>query len=134
MTFTPLTSKIPFIARQRGASLPAVLLVGVILIFLATVAFKMVPHYLDYNAIQKSVEGFENVSPGSAKSPAAFYAYMQKAMEINSIRDIKAEDIMKVERNGNQFAVYIDYERREPMIKNLSLIAHFKKELSVRIP
>jgi len=94
----------------------------------------MMPHYMDNKTILKSVEGFTKAAPSSAKTPAAFYIYMQKAIEINSIRDIKAEDIMKVERNGNQFIVHIDYERRAPMIKNLSLIAHFKKELSVRIP
>jgi len=124
----------PFPGKQKGASPLGILLAVVIMLFVASIAFKMMPHYMDYNAIQKSVEGLSSVSSGSVKTPAAFYQYMQKAMEVNSIRDVKAEEIMRVERNGNQFTVYIDYERREPMIKNLSLIAHFKKELSVRIP
>ncbi|WP_160330582.1 DUF4845 domain-containing protein [Ventosimonas gracilis] len=111
-----------------------ILLAVVIILFVVSIAFKMVPHYMDYKAIEKSVEGLSSVSSGSVKTPAAFYQYMQKSMQINAIQNVKAEDIMKVERNGNQFTVYIDYERREPMIKNLSLIAHFKKELSVPVP
>jgi len=134
MRFNPSTANMKWAFRQQGASPLGILLAIVMILFVASIAFKMVPHYMDFKAIQKTVEGFENTTKGSAKTPAAFYAYVQKSMEINSIRDVKAEEIMKVERNGNQFTVYIDYERREPMIKNLSLTAHFKKELSVRIP
>jgi len=101
-----------FPGKQKGASPMGILLAVVIILFVVSIAFKMVPHYMDYKAIEKSVEG----------------------LSINAIQNVKAEDIMKVERNGNQFTVYIDYERREPMIKNLSLIAHFKKELSVPVP
>jgi len=124
------------ITKQRGLSLPGVLFALVILGFLASIAFKMVPHYLDYKAIKKSVEAFEKNQgiAESVKTPVAFYGYMQKNMEINSIRNVKPEEIMKVERNGNKFIVHIDYERREKMLKNLSLVAHFKQELSVRIP
>ncbi|KXU39058.1 hypothetical protein AXE65_10695 [Ventosimonas gracilis] len=123
-----------FPGKQKGASPMGILLAVVIILFVVSIAFKMVPHYMDYKAIEKSVEGLSSVSSGSVKTPAAFYQYMQKSMQINAIQNVKAEDIMKVERNGNQFTVYIDYERREPMIKNLSLIAHFKKELSVPVP
>jgi len=136
MSFSPSTASINRACRQQGGSLPGLLLGIVIALFLVSIAFKMVPHYMDYKVIQKSIEGLESNTTvaASVKTPGEFYTYMQKSMELNGIRDIKAKDIMEVARNGNQFVIQIDYERREPMIKNLSLIAHFKKELSVRIP
>jgi len=119
-----------FPGKQKGASAMGILLAVVIALFVVSIAFKMVPRYMDYSTIEKSVEGL----PSSVKTPAAFYEYMQKSMQVNSINDVKAEDIMKIERKGKQFTVSIDYDRREPMIKNLSLVAHFKKELSVPVP
>jgi len=134
MRFTQSTNNMKWAPRQKGGSPLGVLLIVVIVIFIGSITFKMMPHYMDYKTIQKSIEGLESASSGAVKTPAAFYAYIQKSMEINSIRDLKPEDIMKIERSGNQFIVHIDYERRESMIKNLSLVAHFEKEISVRIP
>jgi len=126
--------QLPFAAKQKGASFMGWLLVIILLVFFASIAFKMVPHYMDYKSIQKSIESFENAPPASVKTPKAFYSHIQKAMEINAIRNLKAEDIMKVERKGKKLIIQVDYERQEKVIKNLLLTAHFEKEYSVNIP
>ena len=66
-------------------------------------------------------------------SPAALYDHVQKGMHVNGIRDIKLEEAMTVEVDGNDMFVHLKYERREPMVGNLDLFARFEKEIRVRI-
>lgn len=104
--------------------------------FFASIAFKIVPHYLDYMSLDKiilSVE--EDAQKGTLiEDIPAFREHVRKGMQVNGIRDIPIDSAIQVQFENNMFRVKLSYEKREPLVSNLSLIATFEKEYQLRIP
>lgn len=122
------------IRAQRGASFFSWLVILVVVVFFASAGFKLMPHYMDNNALEKSILAVEEDKTVGDKIDTVgdFYSYINKSMQVNSIRDLKMDDIIKVTQNNNDFLVHLKYEKREPLIKNIDLVVTFDKEYRVR--
>lgn len=123
-----------FARSQRGLSLLGWMVVLAIVAFIASTAFKIVPHYMDYYALEKLIMSVENEKGQGISTPGDFEAYVRKGMQINSIRDIDLEKALSVKVENNDFYATLKYEKREPLIENLDLVVHFDKEFRVRVP
>ena len=121
---------------QKGLSAITWMIILGVTAFFASVAFKIVLHYLDYmslDAIILSVE--EDAQKGTLiEDIPAFRDNVRKGMQVNGIRDIPIDSAIQVQFENNTFRVKLSYEKREPLIRNLSLIATFEKEYQLRIP
>lgn len=121
--------------QQQGASLWGALLALALAGFIALVAIRIVPFYMDNMSLEKMIRGAEEVS--KAGSPIdtidGFYTYIEKSLRINNIRDLNVDDIMKVEQNGSEFFVKLDYERKAPLFKNIGVVVTFNQEFRVRV-
>ncbi len=102
--------------------------------FVASAAFKMVPHYLDYMSLEKIINSVETDKAAQVRSVSDFYAHLSRGMQVNGIRDLNPQDIIKVEVVNNEFKAHLEYEKREPLIRNLDLVARFNKDFRVRMP
>lgn len=120
--------------QQQGMSLLGWITVLILVGFFASIAFKVIPHYMDNKTLDKLISAVEsgNTSGQKVSSPAAFYALIEKGMEVNSIRHIKARDIMDVRAEGGVLLVHVKYEAREAVVKNLGVVLSFDKEYRVR--
>ncbi|MDF3931487.1 DUF4845 domain-containing protein [Pseudomonas citronellolis] len=123
-----------YAGSQKGMSLLGWLVVLALVAFLASTAFKIIPHYLDYYSIEKAITAVETDKAADVRSVPEFYAYVDKALTINNIRDLNLQDALSVEQDNNEFRAHLKYEKREPLIENLDLVVHFDKEFRVRMP
>ena len=41
---------------------------------------------------------------------------------------------MQVKTEDNRFLIHLDYEKREPLIRNIDLVVHFERDFRIRIP
>lgn len=123
-----------FAHSQKGMSALGWMTMLALVAFLASAVFKMVPHYLDYNALQKAIMSVETDKAADITTVSAFYTHISKSMTINSIRDLKLDEILTVTIDGNEFRAHLKYETREALIENLDLVARFDKEFRVRMP
>ena len=73
---------------QKGLSLLSWLVVLAVVAFLASTAFKVSPHYLDYYSIEKAITSVETDKAAEVRSVPEFYSYVSKALQINNIRDL----------------------------------------------
>ena len=111
-----------------------------IMVLLAVVAFfvsaglKMLPHYLDNNALTGIIKKIETDKAADVRTVPDFYEYVAKGMTINAIRDLDLESALEVKLVDNEFRAHLKYEKREPLIQNLDLVARFDKEFRVRMP
>jgi hypothetical protein len=105
-----------------------------IVAFVASTAFKMVPHYMDYMALEKIITSVESDRAANVTTVSDFYNQVSKGMQVNGIRDLNVKDILSVKVENQTFIAHLQYEKREPMIQNLDLVARFDKEFRVRIP
>lgn len=123
-----------FSKPQKGFSITLWLLIISVVVFFATVAFKLVPHYMDYGTINNRILEVERTPPGDIRSERDFYSHISKGMQVNGIFGLTPKKILKVRREGDTFLVQLDYERREHVIKNIDLVVHFKQDYSIRVP
>lgn len=119
---------------QRGMSLVTALLLLSLVAFLASIAFRVVPHYFDYMSLDKILLSVEkDVDRNtSIQSIQEFRTYVTKHMQVNGLRDLSIDEIMQIKLEDNLFKVQLKYEKREPLIRNLSIVAHFEKEYRLR--
>ncbi|MNY07612.1 hypothetical protein D3C86_1404240 [compost metagenome] len=110
------------------------LVVLIVVAFLASTAFKVLPHYLDFFSLQKIVTGVETEKALEIRSPGEFFEHVSRGMQVNNIRDLDMRKVMDVRMENNEFYVHLKYEKREPLIENLDLVVHFDREYRVRAP
>jgi type II secretory pathway pseudopilin PulG len=117
---------------QKGMSMLGWLVVLALVAFFASTAFKMFPHYMDFWALEKAITSLETDRASEVSTVRDFYSHVEKSMQVNGIRDIKLDDVLEVQLDGNEFLVHLQYEKREPLIENLDLVANFDKEFRIR--
>lgn len=123
-----------FARSQQGLSMLSWLVVLCVVAFLASTAFKILPHYLDFFSLQKIITGVETEKALEIRSPGEFYEHVSRGTQVNNIRDLDLRKVMDVRMENNEFYVHLKYEKREPLIENLDLVVHFDREYRVRTP
>lgn len=123
-----------FARSQKGMSIISWLLVLGLVAFIASAAFKVIPHYLDYMSMEKIITSVETDKAADIRTVPDFYSHVSKGMQVNSIRDLNLKDALDVKIENNEFRAHLKYERREPLIENIDLVVHFDKEFRVRMP
>ncbi|WP_339524932.1 DUF4845 domain-containing protein [Pseudomonas sp. EA_35y_Pfl2_R111] len=119
---------------QKGMSILSWLMVLAVVVFLASAAFKVLPHYFDYMSLEKMITSVETDKAADVRNVNDFYGHISKGMQINSIRDLNIQDAIKIKVENNEFRVHLKYEKREPLIENIDLVVRFDKEFRVRMP
>lgn len=119
---------------QRGFSLLGTLLMLAVVVFLATTGARIVPHYIDYRALDKIITSIEAERGAGLSSVRDFYDYVGKGLAVNRIKDLDLERALAVRVEGEHFLIRLNYEKREPLIGNLDLVANFDKEYRLRMP
>ncbi|PZW62931.1 uncharacterized protein DUF4845 [Pseudomonas sp. URMO17WK12:I1] len=123
-----------FARSQQGLSIVSWLVVLAVMAFLASTAFKVVPHYLDYMSMEKIITSVETDRLQEVRTVGDFYSHVSRGMTVNSIRDLSMQDVLKVTQDGNEFLAHLKYEKREHLIENIDLVVNFDKEFRVRMP
>ncbi|MQX54313.1 DUF4845 domain-containing protein [Alcanivorax sediminis] len=116
-------------SRQRGLSLISWMVVLVVVAILGTAAFRMVPAYLEYNTISTAVRSLLQDSKVAMMSESELRQALDKRFLINQVEAIKVDDLV-FSREGGVLIISTDYEVREPMFYNVSIVMTFKEEFS----
>ncbi|TBU72042.1 DUF4845 domain-containing protein [Pseudomonas daroniae] len=123
-----------FARSQQGLSIVSWLVVLAVVAFLASTAFKVIPHYLDYMSMEKIITSVETDKLQEVRTVGDFYSHVSRGMTVNSIRDLNLKEVLKVTIENNEFLAHLKYEKRESLIENLDLVVNFDKEFRVRMP
>ncbi|KAF0804643.1 hypothetical protein A6D6_02910 [Alcanivorax xiamenensis] len=116
-------------ARQRGLSLLGWIVVLIVLAVFGTAAFRMVPAYMEYNTIKSAVVSLLGDSKTALMSEREIRDALSKRFTINQVNAISANDLA-VSKEGGRVAVAVDYEVREPLFYNVSVVMTFQDTFS----
>ena len=105
---------------QRGVSLSGLIVVLGVIIGLAMLALKIVPYILEYNAAKAAIVS----AKASGGTPAEMRSTFDKNSEINSIKSVRAEDLI-ISKVGNNTEVAFDYDTKIPLFTNVHLGVRF---------
>lgn len=122
------------VKSQKGMSLIGGLLALAIVAFLASAAFKLVPHYMDYWSLKKVIESVIADKSTGIDTVGEFYSHVGRGMQINNIRDLDLNKVLSVTEQGNTLLAHLNYEKREPLIQNLDVVVKFDHQFSVVKP
>ncbi|MEP5233026.1 MAG: DUF4845 domain-containing protein [Alloalcanivorax sp.] len=94
---------------------------------LGTAAFRMIPAYMEHNTISTTIRSQLQDGKTALMSPREIRAGIGKRFTINQVNVIRVDDLAIV-KEGGVLTVSTDYEVREPMFYNVSIVMTFKDE------
>ncbi|BBP75042.1 MULTISPECIES: DUF4845 domain-containing protein [Pseudomonas] len=121
-------------ASQKGLSFFGWLLALALVAFVASTAFKLIPHYLDYMSMKKIIMSVETDKAAGVTTVSDFYTHVARGMQVNSIQDVDLNKALSVTVENNRFLAHLKYEQRDPLIQNIDLVVKFDHEFSVGKP
>lgn len=116
--------------HQQGLGVTAVFLILSVSVFLGLFALKVGPHYFENWTVSKIAEDVSTNQELLSQPKSKVYNYINQAYRTNNLWDLKAEDTIKLERDGQRgFIVSVQYEKRANLIHNIDLITRFDTTL-----
>lgn len=116
-------------SQQRGLSLIGWMVILIVVVILGTAAFRMVPAYMEYNTVATTIRTTLQDNKAAMMSPNEITEAIRKRFLVNQVKVITPDDVLIV-KEGPVVKASIDYEVREPMFYNVSIIMTFKEEFS----
>jgi len=114
------------IRKQRGLTLIGFILVLALGIFFAYTGMKIIPIYLEYNALLNALETVQKdpASPGMA--PSQIRSRILNSLWVSYASDNIVRQNIYISRSEG-IKIRVAYEVRKTWIGNLDLLAHFDK-------
>lgn len=110
--------------RQLGVSLMGLIAAAVVLIFCALLGMKLVPSYLEYNAVKKALSGIGADSRGRNTSVGDIRRAFENRSSIDDINSVKSSDL-EITKEGNGFSIVASYRREIPLFANIGVFIDF---------
>lgn len=109
---------------QRGLSMIGFLFVAVILVFVAMVAMKVVPAYIEFFSVQKILLSMGQDPSLRSKTNTEIRSEFGRRADASYVEVVQPSDL-SIERSAAGTVVSVDYEFRTRLIGNVSLVIDF---------
>ena len=114
-------------SRQHGLSMLSFLFVAAVVLVVALLAFRMIPAYIEYFTIQKALDGA--LADSNDLSVASIRRAMDRRLSADYADAITAKDV-DVSKTGNTITASVSWEKRLPVVKNVSILLEFDASAS----
>lgn len=106
--------------REAGVSLTGLIFVLAVLGVAVVFAFKLIPAYMEYNAVKDAVVRAKEAGGTPREMQVAF----DKSAGINDVSAIRGRDLV-ITRDGGEPQISFAYEKRVPLMGNVSLVIDY---------
>ena len=110
--------------QQRGITMIGMLLWGIVIVFVALVAMKLIPAYTEFLEIKKILKDIGSETGSKSMSNADIRDRFERRALVDNISVIKSADL-KISRESGRTVVSVDYTFQTPLVANISLLADF---------
>jgi hypothetical protein len=113
--------------HQRGISMIGFLFVAGVLLVCALLAFRMIPSYIEYYTVQKALESAisENADPNLNNIRRS----VDRKLGADYVDSVQGRDV-QLSRVGNEITAYVNWEKKLPLVHNVSLLIEFNASAS----
>ncbi|MCC7326330.1 MAG: DUF4845 domain-containing protein [Burkholderiales bacterium] len=113
--------------RQRGLSMIGFLFVAIVLMVVALLTFRMAPAYIEFYTVQKALEAA--LADTNDPTLTNVRRAMDRKLSADYAEAISAKDV-NVVKNGNVVTASVSWEKRLPLVYNVSLLLEFDASAS----
>ena len=118
--------------HQKGMTAIGWLLVLGLIAFFALITLRMLPLYLEYYKVVSVFESLQNEPGIGRQTKADVIQLVRKRFDVNDVANVDYKDV-KVKKDRGVMTVSIEYERREHLVGNVSVVASFDKAVEVPV-
>ncbi|KTC79879.1 DUF4845 domain-containing protein [Legionella cherrii] len=116
--------------KQHGMTFIGTLFTVVVLVMAAVVIMRIIPVYLQYYSVLKSVKGLNTIPPSTLTGdPVAdvnvLKSTLDKRLDINGVESLKENQLSIEPLGANKFRVKLKYQVIKPLVYNMSLLFDF---------
>lgn len=112
---------------QRGLTLVGLIFMLMVAAMVTLLGAKLMPAYLEYYTIQRIVNEINASGEGQNGSVKTIQASFDRRATIESVTSLRGSDLA-IEKDGNGFAISASWERKVPIIHNVSALVEFEVE------
>ena len=105
-------------SRQRGITITGLIIGLVILVFVALLAFKLIPSVLEYRAMKTAIVAIARER--QASSVADIRRAFESRQAIDDFTSVKASEL-EITKQGNQVVIAFAYRKEIPLFANVGL-------------
>jgi len=116
--------------KQQGMTGLGWMMVIFLICFFAFIGIKLFPVYMENYSVKNIVKDVQQEPNIAKKSAGEVRTMIRKRLTINSIRDLKKENII-VKKFAGTLSVKIEYEVRRQMFGNLDVVMSFSDEFEM---
>jgi hypothetical protein len=111
--------------KQRGMTFIGVVLLVAIIVFVATIAIKLTPAYLEFFAVKKVVQKIQKdpsfASMGQKEIMDSYY----RSASVDNIASVQEEHITIEKTESGKPVLTIEYQKVIPIVANVSALLDF---------
>lgn len=116
-------------SKQRGATMWSTLSIVFMIGFMAMLAFKLIPLYMEHGIIRSSMQEIANQAGFREMSQREIVSALNKRLMIDNIRGFDKEAFkVATDKTGQKF-ILIDYSQKVSIASNVSALVEFKEEI-----
>ena len=108
--------------RQRGLSLLGFLFVAAVVLIGALLAFRVVPAYIEWYNVQRALDAA--VKDSTDPTLNNIRRSMERKLNADYADAISAKDV-EVTRTGNTITASVSWQKKLPLVSNVSLLLDF---------
>lgn len=110
--------------KQTGMTMIGILFIGMLVVFAAMVAMRMVPAYIEYGSIVKVLKAMSNDPDLKTMSISEIRSSYERRSSIDNITSVKGEDL-DISKDGGEVVVEATWSAKKPIIGNVSVVMDF---------
>jgi hypothetical protein len=95
-----------------------------VLVFVALLAMRLLPSYIEYFTIKKAVVSISNELRGRGGSANDVRRAFNARQAIDDFKAVKAEDL-EITKQGNDFLIVAAYRKEIPLFANIGIYIDF---------
>ncbi len=119
------------IHHQRGMTAIGMLLVLVIAILISTMVIKLIPVYLEHYNVASVLTALKNDPQVTEMTDKAIRDSIDNRFSINSINEVRANQVKIIRDGGRVTSLSLDYEVRVHMFWNIDAVVHFNDDAEI---
>jgi Tfp pilus assembly major pilin PilA len=111
--------------KQRGMTFIGLVLTIAIIVFVAVIAMKLVPAYIEYFSVKKAITKISNDPSFNQMGKNEIVASFDRTASIDYITVISGKDLTVEKDEAGKTVVSADYQALVPLVGNVSALLDF---------